>query len=306
MGHPETRLGVLSLFPKIAQKLGPEKTKRHLLKPIVSILEVMQIITCAEQCIRSIDISCCMLQTTRPKIPSPLLEYDTLKEFIRRLGVLTFLQQLLPSYLESVSVTDDAPRNTKTDYDSDGFSAPPDLIAVVNKSFESSNDAAGKALVHICRLIGPVLTSKHVMRQLFKIIFRDYRPQSSLQNAVITICGNFGETFTAIQFAYLASIIDMYRKTTNKRNCRIICSILSLIEQLTPNLSNERLLTELKSGFIATLYQLIEPIPPTENVSSMSKTEIRLKLTLSMRTIDFLLNVTNHITRAEWEEIVCI
>lgn len=243
-------------------------------------------------------------QTTRPKIPAPLLEYDTLKEFIRRLGVLTFLQQLLPCYLESVSVADDAPRSTKSDYDSDGYSAPPDLVAVVNKSLESSNDAAGKALVHICSLIGPVLTSKHVMRQLFKIIFRDYRPQSSLQNAVITICGNFGESFSAIQFAYLASIIDTYRKNTNKRNCRIICSILTLLEQLTPNLSNERLLTELKSGFMSTLYQLIEPISPTQNVSNSSKTELRLKLTISMRTIDFLLNVTNHITRAEWEEIV--
>ncbi|KAI9288274.1 hypothetical protein BC943DRAFT_318124 [Umbelopsis sp. AD052] len=281
MGHRETRLGVLSLFPKIAQKLGPEKTKRHLLKPIVSILE-----------------------TTRPKIPAPLLEYDTLKEFIRRLGVLTFLQQLLPCYLESVSVADDAPRNTKSDYDSDGYSAPPDLVAVVNKSRESSNDAAGKALVHICSLIGPVLTSKHVMRQLFKIIFRDYRPQSSLQHAVITICGNFGESFSAIQFAYLASIIDTYRKNTNKRNSRIICSILTLLEQLTPNLSNERLLTELKSGFISTLYQLIEPISPNQNVSHGSKTELRLKLTISMRTIDFLLNVTNHITRADWEDII--
>ncbi|KAH8547605.1 hypothetical protein BGW37DRAFT_432375 [Umbelopsis sp. PMI_123] len=220
-----------------------------------------------------------LYQTTRPKIPSPLLEYDTLKEFIRRLGVSTFLQQLLPCYLESVSVTDDAPRNTKTDYDT---------------------------LVHICSLIGPVLTSKHVMRQLFKIIFRDYRPQSSLTNAVITICGNFGETFSAIQFAYLASIIDTYRRNINKRNCRIICSILTLLEQLTPNLSNERLLTELKSGFISSLYPLIEPISPTENISNSSKTELRLKLTISMRTIDFLLNVTNHITRAEWEEIVSI
>ncbi|KAG2178007.1 hypothetical protein INT43_003260 [Umbelopsis isabellina] len=245
-----------------------------------------------------------LFQTTRPDIPTPLLEYDTLKDFIHHFGVSCFLQQLLPCYIESVSVTDDAPRNTKTDYDSDGFSAPSDLIAVVNKPLESSTDVAGKALVHICRLIGPVLTSKHVMRQLFKIIFRDYRPQLSVQSAVVTICAQFGETFTAVQYAYLVSIIDTYRKTTNKRNCRIVCSILSLIEQLIPNLSNQRLLTELKSGFISTLGRLIEPISPTEKISNATKTELRLKLTLSMRTIDFLLQVTNHITRAEWEELV--
>ena len=38
--HNDTRKEALDIFPKLGRRLGPDETKNHLLKPIISLFEV--------------------------------------------------------------------------------------------------------------------------------------------------------------------------------------------------------------------------------------------------------------------------
>ncbi|KAL0079254.1 hypothetical protein J3Q64DRAFT_1645069 [Phycomyces blakesleeanus] len=224
-----------------------------------------------------------MFETLRPKIPKILFDQRIIQEFVKRLGIATFLQQMLPCYLEALAINEDL---TKSYVDDDV-------------------SLAGEALVYICKLLGPVLTSKHIVRQLVKIVFRDNIVKSVLLETVVRISSSFGETFTSIQYAYLITLIDSYqRSVTNAKNCKIVCSIISLLEQLLPYMQNEPLVTELKSGFVTILYKLLEPLPPTQENKDIPEQTMQLRLTISMRTIDYLLQMAYKIPKPEWEVMV--
>ncbi|CAO3703226.1 unnamed protein product [Rhizopus stolonifer] len=247
--HEETRIGSISLFSKLAQRLGPEMTRQHLLKRIISIFEAL-----------------------RPNVPKALFEQQIIFEFVKRLGVTKFLQQMLPCYLEAVSHKD-----------------------------QKTCEMAADSLVHICTLLGPILTSKHIIRQLVKIVLRDQDPM--VMRAIVRIMGEFGSTFTAVQYAYLISLIDNYRAKVTLKNTRVICLILVLLEELLVDMQREEVVTELKSGFISTLYLLLEPVSNEKNEEILPD-EFKLRLTLSMKTIDYLLKVSEKLTAKDWDSTV--
>ncbi|OBZ85141.1 WD repeat-containing protein 81, partial [Choanephora cucurbitarum] len=261
--HAETRIGSISLFSKLAQRLGPEKARQHLLKRIVAMFEAL-----------------------RPDIPKTLLEEKTIYEFVKRLGISTFLQQMLPCYLEAFATQEHLADNTKP--------------------------FAGDAIEYICSLLGPILTSKHVVRQLVKIAFREDQIRPSLINTIVKVIGGFGSTFAAVQYAHLITMIDNYHQPSasilSKKNTRAVCTILVLLQELLPFITNESLVTELKSGFISTLYRLLEPLPQqakgTNDAGSMSHDQLHLRLTISMKTIDYLLVASQKLTLQEWESNV--
>lgn len=257
--HVETRIGSISLFPKLAQRLGPERARRHLLKRIISLFEAF-----------------------RPNIPKVLFSHKTIYEFVKRLDSSVFLQQMLPCYLEALATHD--------------------------SSNVMASEFAGDAMAYICQMLGPILTSKHIVRQLVKIILRDNQVRSPLIKTTVRIIGGFGSTFTAVQYAYLISLMDTYRKSTNMtiKNAKTICLILTLLQDLIPYMSNEALVTELKSGFISTLYQLLEPFPQkqTNNTKPLSADQMKLGLSVSMKTIDFLLKASQKLTLQEWESTI--
>ncbi|KAG0169423.1 WD repeat-containing protein 81 [Apophysomyces sp. BC1015] len=251
--HNETRIGSVSLFPKLSQRLGPEKARRHLLKPIIS-----------------------MFENLRPNLPKVLFDHKIVGEFVKRLGIATFLQQMLPCYLEALAINDDTPKSVVKE-DSGSPVVPQENGSPTATSAVPLSELAGEALAYICNLLGPVLTSKHIMRQLVKIIFRDNTVKSVLLQTVVKIAGSFGET--------------------------IVCCILSLLEQLLPHMSNEALVTELKSGFASILYKLLEPFPPTEDTKNITEPNLRLRLTISMHTMNYLLMLTCSIPKQEWESV---
>ncbi|KAF7725381.1 WD repeat-containing protein 81 [Apophysomyces ossiformis] len=278
--HNETRIGSVSLFPKLSQRLGSERARKHLLKPIIS-----------------------MFESLRPNIPKILFDHKIVREFVKRLGISTFLQQLLPCYLEALAINDDTLKSVvKDDFGSPKASqenGSPTAASTIPLS-----ELASDALTYICNLLGPILTSKHIMRQLVKIIFRDNSVKPILVQTVVKITGSFGETFASIQYAYLISVIDSYYQKITKKNCTIVCCILLLLEQLLPHMSNETLVMELKSGFASILYKLLEPFPPIEDNKTISESNLRLRLTISMRTIDYLLMITCSIPTQEWEAVI--
>lgn len=290
--HIETRIGSISLFPKLAQRLGPERARRYLLKRIISMFEAL-----------------------RPNIPKVLFGHKIVHEFVKRLGISIFLQQLLPCYLEALAIHDPTANNdvdsslaialTSTSTAATETISTSTTTATTEKS-KSTSDLAGDAMAHICTLLGPILTSKHIIRQLVKIILRDNYIRYPLIRTTVRIIGGFGSTFTSVQYAYLISLIDNYRKSVSSKNTRSICSILTLLQDLVPYMSNEALVTELKSGFISILYQLLEPIHTADDVKSITPEHLKLRLTLSMKTIDYLLMASQKLTIQEWESTVSI
>lgn len=233
-----------------------------------------------------------MFEALRPNIPKVLFNQNIIYEFVKRLGISVFLQQMLPCYLEALAIHEDGPS----------------VVTATTDKTATITDLAGDSLVHICVMLGPILTSKHIVRQLVKILFRDHQVRPSLVNTTVRIIGGFGSTFTAVQYSYLISLMDgsvTGAKLTIK-NTKTIFSVLTLLQELVPYMSNEALVTELKSGFIATLYQLLEPLPQSagEDMNSISPEQLRLRLTISMKTIEYLLKASQKLTVQEWESTV--
>ncbi|KAI9270674.1 hypothetical protein BDA99DRAFT_326484 [Phascolomyces articulosus] len=283
--HNVTRVGSISLFPKLAQRLGPEKGKKYLLKPIIF-----------------------MFETLRPNIPKVLFDQKTINEFVKRLGTGVFLQQMLPCYLESLAINIESKGSpTEKEELASILRSPPNNATSDPSSASGSTvpEMAGDALAHICTVLGPILTSKHIVRQLVKIVFRENTVRQIHLHTIGQIAKNFGETFTAIQYQYLISLVDQhFQRATTERNARIICSTMSLLESLMPHMSGQLLATELKSGFVSTLYKLLEPIPSEDAKAAVTEQNIRLRLTLSMRTIDHLVQTARYLPQKEWETTI--
>ena len=255
-----------------------------------------------------------------------LFDQKTINEFVKRLGTGVFLQQMLPCYLESLAINiesksssaekEESMRSTTTSSSNTITSTIITSTTATGISTESATtssgstvpEMAGDALAHICTVLGPILTSKHIVRQLVKIVFRENTVRQIHLHTMGQIARNFGETFTAIQYQYLISLVDQhFQRATTERNARIICSTMSLLESLMPYMSGQLLATELKSGFVSTLYKLLEPIPDSDDnnkAGTVTEQSIRLRLTLSMRTIDHLVQTAHYLPQKEWETTV--
>ncbi|CAO3627368.1 unnamed protein product [Cunninghamella blakesleeana] len=295
--HPETRIGSINLFSKLAHRLGREKTRIHLLKPIIS-----------------------MFETLRPSIPKVLFETKVVNEFIKRFGIPVFLQQMLPCYLEALALNFTIGSNHSSPTELSQI----DKTKIIGTDMESCSpppttptsvpDLASGAMVQICNQLGPILTSKHIIRQLIKILFRDDSIKHTVLSTVVTITGTlFGETFSAVQYTYLISLIEFPKngKLMTERNARIICVILELLGRSLPYMSNDALTTELNSGFMSIIYKLLEPPSSSSNNNTSSsnqngkiQTSILLQLTISMKTIDYILKLTAKIPLSAWETTV--
>lgn len=195
-------------------------------------------------------------------------------------------------------------------------------LATTPTASTSVPDLAADSLIQICQLLGPVLTSKHIVRQLVKILFRDDTIKPVLLNSVVSISGTlFGDTFTSVQYTYLISLIaaPSNGKVISERNARVDYVVLILLGKLLPYMSTNAITTELKSGLMETLYRLLEPIlesPTTETTSTTSSPTKTaqdhdhhslapvLQLTISMRSIEYILQLTSTLPLADWEATV--
>jgi hypothetical protein len=144
-----------------------------------------------------------------------------------------------------------------------------------------------------------------------------------LLNSVVSISGTlFGDTFTSVQYTYLISLIaaPTNGKVISERNARVDFVVLILLGKLLPYMSTNAITTELKSGLMETLYRLLEPIlqsptpETTPTTSSPTKTTQDqdhqsllapiLQLTISMRSIEYILQLTSTLPLADWEATV--
>ncbi|KAG0216715.1 WD repeat-containing protein 81, partial [Mortierella sp. GBA43] len=266
-----TRLNALSIFPKLGQRLGIQRTKTCLLKPIIALFEAF-----------------------KPLLPAELLVTSVFTEFLRRFGSDTFLQRLFPYYLESLSA-DYGPGEAVSDDNSSGssFRAAEGMSAsattsaaieddLIKKSTHESIPALGRvasdAFVGICRSIGPILTSKHVMRPFSRLAFKDPVSLPLLKDTLGGIAQEFGSTFALVQFSHMIHLIDSSSKTFNTRTSNIIRNLLGMLGSLVPHMYDTQLVTELRNGGSDLIYRLIEPSPRKPTSRSESQADLRLAI----------------------------
>ncbi|CAG8524653.1 10987_t:CDS:10, partial [Acaulospora colombiana] len=297
------KIEALNIFSKLGQRLGQDETKNHLLKPIVSLFE-----------------------TSRPSIPPRLFDRTIITHFVHRFGVANFLQQLFPLYLEALTIEDnvvpmaiddgvftDQKLKLMTDHESvsSSTSAAKNPLSSLDNALPSVAQLANSALVTICTLIGPILTSKNVMRQLYKMLLKESTTLPFLMQSILAIGNRFGETFTHLQFAQVIPVIQQYSTyTMDKKNYLILCNHLSLLEKLTTLMPNSKVLSEIDSLFSETLIKLLVQFNNEDNLTlekngSPTGSAIQIiknRFSVSVKSVEFLLHVCNNATKSDWEK----
>ncbi|ORX90794.1 hypothetical protein K493DRAFT_287634 [Basidiobolus meristosporus CBS 931.73] len=279
----ETRLESLKLFGKVAERLGSRGTRIHLLKPLTTLFEA-----------------------SKPHLPVELFSHVLIDQLVRFLGVNCFLQQLFPFYIEAFSVAEMEAAKHKYPQRLDMLSLSKEVeymeeLYVINEDIKNPfSPLIASTIIYICTLIGPILTSKYVIKQLIKVAYKEHCPLVLLQELLISIGNKFGETFISIQYSHLISVVEQQSRNLTKRNFRLLCNLVSLLEKLTGHISSAKIMIEIKGAFSETLYQLLENSGSRGNKLAADAEELRNHI--SRRIIDYLLQVSAHITKAEWEK----
>ncbi|RIB14108.1 hypothetical protein C2G38_1973800 [Gigaspora rosea] len=233
-----------------------------------------------------------LFESSRPSIPKALFNPAIVAEFVYRFGITNFLQQLFPLYLEALTIEDNI--------------APYDF-----------NDAKLYNIISLSTLIGPILASKHIMRQIYKLLLKESSTLPFLMQSILAIGNQFGETFTHLQFTQVISVIQQYSSfPMNKRNYSILCNHLFLLEKLTTLVPTPKVLTEIESGFSDILIKLLVQFNYDDSLNQNNKpagknslkgTTINIlknQLSISMKSAEFLLHVCNNVDKADWERNV--
>ncbi|KAF9330286.1 hypothetical protein BG006_006743 [Podila minutissima] len=142
-----TRVGALSLLPKLGQRLGIKRTKTHLLKPILALFE-----------------------TSRPILPQEVFGATVTNELLRRFGTSSFLQQLFTYYLDSLTV-DYGPVEPLLDDSSSGSSSSQTNDAAATSTSPPVDEDAKKSIPDIIPKLGRVASDAfinicHIMHML--------------------------------------------------------------------------------------------------------------------------------------------
>ncbi|KAF9430384.1 WD repeat-containing protein 81 [Podila epigama] len=293
-----TRAKALALLPKLGQRLGIKRTKKHFLKPILTLFE-----------------------TSRPILPKELLELTFINDLLRRFGISTFLQQLFPYYLEALTV-DYGPADSGLDDASSGSytsqvvgSSTREAATAPSNSMAALSDednkkpapdilhrmarVASDAFIAICRSIGPILTSKHVMKLLSRLGFKDPISLPLLKETLGGIAQEFGSTFALVQFSHIIHLLESVTSSFTARTSITMKNLLGLLSALVPHMYDTQLVTELKNGGSELIYRLIEPTPnkPSGRPDPLSNT----RLSVSRHALDFILQLSFSLSRHDWE-----
>ncbi|CAG8477311.1 14714_t:CDS:10, partial [Dentiscutata heterogama] len=282
------KIEALNIFSSLGRRLGQDDTKTYLLKPIISLFE-----------------------SSRPSIPKALFHPAIVAEFVYRFGITNFLQQLFPLYLEALTVEDnispydfnDAKLSVvqKSNSLNGSIASPasaPDDPSSLDHALPLVAQFANSALVDICTLIGPILASKHIMRQIYKLLLKESSTLPFLMQSILSI---------------VISVIQQYSSfPMNKRNYSILCNHLFLLEKLTTLMPTPKVLAEMESGFSDTLIKLLVQFNYDDSLNQNNKPAgkdslkgtiniLKNKLSISMKSAEFLLHVCNNVDKADWE-----
>ncbi|KAG0006087.1 WD repeat-containing protein 81 [Entomortierella chlamydospora] len=299
--NAETRVSALSLFPKLGQRLGIKLTKTYLLKPIIALFEA-----------------------SKPVLPLELFNTSTTSEFLRRFGTNTFLQQLFPYYLEALivdygpteAVCDDNSSASSSLQAADSTTALETTATTTTSSSSASEEdtsrkhmhesipklgkIASDAFVSICRSIGPILTSKHVMRPFSRLAYKDSLSLQLLKETLDGIALEFGSTFALVQFSHIMHLVESVPTTITTRTSSTLKNLLGMLGSLVPHIYDTQLVTELKNGGSDLIYRLIDPTPakPVGRADSQAN----LRLAVSRNAMDFILQLSFSLNRVDWEK----
>ncbi|KAG0278237.1 hypothetical protein BGZ95_004434 [Linnemannia exigua] len=287
--NEETRVRALGLFPKLGQRLGIKRTKTFLLKPIIALFE-----------------------TSRLVLPIELFSTTVFSEFLRRFGTSTFLKQLFPYYLDSLTA-DYTQSEAISDDSSSTSSVAPEGVATNVPAIDGEaakkagidhvprlGRVASEAFVGICRSIGPILTSKHVMKPFSRLAFKDPMYLPILKITLSGIANEFGSTFALVQFSHIMHLMESSASSFTARTSNTLRNLLGLLGSLVPHMYDTQLVTELKNGGSELIYRLIEPSP--RKPSNRLDTQGSPRLAVSRTALDLILQLSYSLNRLDWEK----
>ncbi|KAI8599116.1 hypothetical protein EDD21DRAFT_308451 [Dissophora ornata] len=225
------------------------------------------------------------LPTSKPTLPTELFSIPTFTEFLRRFGTSTFLQQLFPYYLDSL-IADYGPVDATLD----------------DNSSASSSQVAESVVTSTARSLGPILTSKHVMRPMSRLAFKDPVLLPLLKETLGGIAEEFGSTFALVQFSHIMHLIDSASANFTSRTSNTLKNLLGMLGSLVPHMYDTQLVTELKNGGSDLIYRLIEPSP--RKATGRVDSQANPRLAVSRNAMDFILQISFSLTRADWEKSV--
>ncbi|KAF9209893.1 WD repeat-containing protein 81 [Haplosporangium sp. Z 27] len=278
--NEETRVSALGLFSKLGQRLGTKLTKKFLLKPIIALFEA-----------------------SKPIPPLELFDISTITELLRRFGTSTFLQQLFPYYLETLivdyglidTVLDDGSSASSSLQNVDNPAAPTTTTAT--SSSVSEDDASRKTQQDGITKLGKIASDAFVGIWL---AFKDPLSLPLLKETMGGIALEFGSTFASVQFSHIMIMVDSTSKTISVRTSNTLKNLLGLLGSLVPHMYDTQLVTELKNGGSDLIYRLIEPTPP--KTVGRADAQASQRLAVSRNTMDFILQISFSVSRADWEK----
>lgn len=200
----ETRLGALSLFSKLATRLGSEDSQKLLLKPITDLFDSHHV------------------ESYKAALSNSFID-----QLVGRLGLPEVLKDILP--LIHDGLTNKVPASSQsTD------------LGELKKRVATEQDQVGQipklcssSLHYLATLIGPVLTVRHITTPLLRKIGKEDASMPLFFHTLVSIGGFFGETF--ISFHYIPHLSELIEKTASRPNSKalvIIHSALSLLEKV--------------------------------------------------------------------------
>src|SRR5688572_15366163 len=124
-----------------------------------------------------------------------------------KFGIPNFLQQLFPHYLESLTIEESvlpytfgiveirhdgnnqnvlpSSKNAKYLSEMELVASPISITTSLDNALPSVAQLANEALVDICTLVGPILSNKYIMKQVYKMFLKESPTLNFLMQSIL-------------------------------------------------------------------------------------------------------------------------
>ncbi|KAJ1971491.1 hypothetical protein H4R35_005227, partial [Dimargaris xerosporica] len=239
---------------------------------------------------------------------------STVQFLVRSFGTVTFIQQVLGCYLDLFQ------NAAIIRYDAlDALLLDPPFLAqwenqprlptpwsndedpdddIVPSTLPSSHEAIYSALARIGQALGPILTSKHMVKQLLSVVVKLPEAAPIAARVFESLHTLFGRTFTLAQFTRLMVFIDGTLDRAKSPTLAPWPGLVMLVQALGAILPLDKVVAEFHAGLKVTLTRLLQHIcNPMNSASAM-------QWFTAHRVAYFALQLSPHLDEASWESDV--
>ncbi|KAJ1976544.1 hypothetical protein H4R34_003941 [Dimargaris verticillata] len=238
---------------------------------------------------------------------------STVQFLVRSFGTVTFIQQVLGCYLDLF-------HNTEIiQYDAlEALLLDPPFLAqwenqpllpipwhtedpdddAVPSALLSAHEAIYSALSQIGQALGPVLASKHIVKQLLNVVVKLPEAAPIVARVFESLHTLFGRTFTLAQFTRLMVFIDGTLDRAKSTTLAPLPGLVMLVQALGTILPLDKVLVEFHAGLKVTLSRLLQ------HISDQKSSASAVQWFTAHRIVYFALQLSPHLDETSWESDV--